>query len=272
VIRLLVVALVLIVGLAVVVRLVEARFAFFPTVGNTPPPTEPGIQISSWSVTTQDGERLEGWSLEPAASRALVLYFHGNGGNLSVWAPILTGLARQGFSVYAFDYRGYGSSTGRPNEQGLYRDVEAVVARFRQLPQRTVPVVCWGRSLGTAMAAYAATVARPDGVILESGFPDARSIARMSPVLALLAVFSSYRFPTAQFMRRLAPPVPALVMHGDSDSVLPIELGQELFARINEPKMFVTIRGGDHNDSRPADPDYWPQVHRFVAGLRADGS
>ena len=269
-IKLVVVGVALIIALAIVVRLVEARFAFFPSVGDTPPPTEPGIQITPWSVATRDGERLQGWSLEPAAPRAVVLYFHGNGGNLSIWAPILAGVARHGFAVVAFDYRGYGMSTGRPTEQGLYRDVDAVVERFRTLPRRPLPVVYWGRSLGTTMAAYATTIAAPDGVILESGFPDARSVARTSPALALLAVFSSYRFPTADFMRRSVPPSPTLVMHGDSDSVVPIALGRALFAQINEPKTFATIRGGDHNDAAPSDPAYWPQVDHFVAGLRTE--
>ncbi len=62
------------------------------------------------------------------APRARILYFHGNGGNLSVWAPILAGIHRRGYAVHAFDYRGYGASTGRPSEQGLYRDVEAAAA------------------------------------------------------------------------------------------------------------------------------------------------
>jgi pimeloyl-ACP methyl ester carboxylesterase len=269
-IKLVVAIAVLVVALAAVVRLMEAQFAFFPSAGETPPPAEPDLRITSWTVATQDGERLEGWSLEPSAPRAVVLYFHGNGGNLSIWSPILAGVARHGFAVTAFDYRGYGSSTGRPTEQGLYRDVEAVVERFRALSRRSLPVVYWGRSLGTSMAAYATTIAPPDGVILESGFPDARSIVRTSPVLALLAVFSSYRFPTADFMRRSASPLPVLVMHGDRDSVLPIELGRSLFARINEPKTFAIIRGGDHNDATPPDPAYWSQVDRFVDGLRAD--
>jgi uncharacterized protein len=270
VIKLVVVVVVLIVVLAVIVRLLEARFAFFPSAGETPPPSEPGVQITSWSVVTRDGERLHGWSLEPPAPRSVVLYFHGNGGNLSIWAPILVGVARHGLAVIAFDYRGYGPSTGRPTEQGLYRDVEAIVERFRNLPRRPLPVVYWGRSLGTAMAACATTVAAPDGVILESGFPDARSVARTSPALALLSVFSSYRFPTAAFMCRSSAPLPTLVMHGDSDSVLPIALGRLLFERINEPKHFVTIRGGDHNDLTSPDPDYWPQVDRFIAGLHAN--
>src|SRR5262249_5267806 len=76
-----VVVVVLIAALAILVRLVEPHFAFFPSAGATPPPTEPGIQITSWSVATADGERLQGWSLEPAAPRAVALYFHGNGGN-----------------------------------------------------------------------------------------------------------------------------------------------------------------------------------------------
>jgi fermentation-respiration switch protein FrsA (DUF1100 family) len=265
--KLAIVVVVLIVALAVIVRLLEPRFAFFPSAGNTPPPTEPGVQITGWSVATRDGERLQGWSLEPESPRATVLYFHGNGGNLSVWAPILIGLARHGLAVVAFDYRGYGASTGRPTEQGLYRDVEAVVERFRAQPQRPLPVVYWGRSLGTAMAAYATTIAAPNGVIFESGFPDARSVARTSPVLAVLAVFSSYRFPAAEFMRRSATPPPTLVMHGDRDSVVPFELGRSLFASLKEPKTFVTIRGGDHNDVVPADPAYWPQVDRFLQQL-----
>ncbi|HKF67202.1 MAG TPA: alpha/beta hydrolase [Vicinamibacterales bacterium] len=269
-IKLVVVGVVLIIALAALVRLVEPRFAFFPSAGDTPPPTEPGIQITPWSVATRDGERLQGWSLEPAAPRAVVVYFHGNGGNLSNWASILAAVARHGLAVVAFDYRGYGTSTGRPTEQGLYRDVDAVVERLRTLPRRPLPVVYWGRSLGTTMAAYATTVAAPDGVILESGFPDARSVARTSPALALLAVFSSYRFPTADFMRRSVPPPPTLVMHGDRDSVVPIALGRALFTRINEPKTFATIRGGDHNDAAPSDPAYWPQVDHFVAGLRTE--
>ena len=68
------------------------------------------------------------------APRALVLYFHGNGGNLSVWLPILAGVAREGFTVAAIDYRGYGKSSGTPSEKGLYRDVDAALASDRAAP------------------------------------------------------------------------------------------------------------------------------------------
>lgn len=252
--------------LTLVVRLLEARFAFFPASGETVTPREFGLDYASVSIATRDGERLRAWTVGRAEPRAQIVYFHGNGGNLSVWAPILAGIARHGYSVLAFDYRGYGTSTGRPTERGLYQDVDAVIERFWSAGPQTAPVLYWGRSLGAAMAAYGATLRMPDGLILESGFPDAWSLVRTSPPLTLLALFSTYRFPCAEFLRHVD--VPVLVMHGDDDSIVPIALGRELFDSIGGRKEFVTIRGGDHNDLMPSDPDtYWHAVDRFVAGL-----
>jgi hypothetical protein len=203
--------------------------------------------------------------------RAHVVYFHGNGGNLSVWAPILAAIAQQGFSVLAVDYRGYGVSTGRPSERGLYRDVDAVITRFSSATERREPVVYWGRSLGVVMAAYAATIQAPDALILEAGFPDARSVLRSSPLLAVLGLFSSYRFPCADFLQRVR--TPALVMHGDDDRVIPIALGRALFEGISGPKTFVTIHDGDHNDAVPPDPRaYWQAVDDFIGGVTARSS
>ena len=114
------------------VRMVQSRFAFFPLAGETVTPTQFGIPHETLTIATGDGETLRARPLSAAAQgpRAHIVYFHGNGGNLSLWAPILVGIARQGYSVLAFDYRGYGNSTSYPSERGLYRDVEAVVERF----------------------------------------------------------------------------------------------------------------------------------------------
>ena len=252
--------------LTALVRLLEPRFAFFPTAGESVTPREFGVDYESVTVRTRDGERLRSWSLTCPAARARIVYFHGNGGNLSVWAPIVAGIARRGYSVFAFDYRGYGVSTGRPTEQGMYRDVDAVVEQFWRDSSGGTPVVYWGRSLGVAMAAYAATVRAPDGLILESGFPDARSLIRTSPLLAFLALFSTYRFPCSEFLNRLGKPVPVLVMHGDDDHVVSITQGRALFDAIAAPKRFVTVRGGDHNDLAPSDPDtYWEALRRFTS-------
>jgi len=131
----------------------------------------------------------------------------------------------------------------------------------------STPTIYWGRSLGGSMAAYAATVEAPDGIILESSFVNARAAIRSSPVLALLSFFSSYRFPAAEFANQAQRPV--LVMHGNRDSSIPFALGQELFNALTAPKQFVVIEGGDHNDDVPRDAQaYWSAVDRFAAGLR----
>jgi hypothetical protein len=248
------------------VRVLEPRIAFFPVVGEDVTPGDLGVAFESVTIGSEDGERLCVWSLPHPDAKATVIYFHGNGGNLSVWAPILVGIQQRGYSVNAVDYRGYGASTGTPSERGLYRDVDAVVRWATQQPRRGIPFVYWGRSLGATMAAYGATVAKPDGLILEAGFPDVRSVVRGSPALAFLARFSSYRFPTASFISRAR--VPVLVMHGDADSVIPFAVGRELFASIPDPKRFLTIRGGDHNDREPRGPDaYWSAVDSFVESL-----
>jgi uncharacterized protein len=174
---------------------------------------------------------------------------------------------KRGYSVCAIDYRGYGVSSGRPTERGLYRDVDATLARAWTDAAPGVPLVFWGRSLGGSMAAYAGTVRRADGLILESAFPDSRAVVRDSPVLMALSLFASYRFPTATFVNRTTMPV--LQLHGDRDSVIPFALGQELFERIREPKTFVVIRGGDHNDTIAPDPAaYWTAIDTFVGRIR----
>jgi hypothetical protein len=197
------------------------------------------------------------------------VYFHGNGGNLSVWSDVLVGLWRQGFDVLAIDYRGYGLSTGTPSEQGLYRDVEATLRFIDARPRdRSRPVIYWGRSLGTVMAAYAASRRAPDGIVLESGFPSMRSVLETNPVMWLLSWGSSYRMPTVDWMAAVRQP--ALVLHGDRDSVIPYRLGQRLYAALPGPKTFVTLPGGEHNEPVPPDAEaYWRAVREFTESLSA---
>ena len=251
-------------GLAVLVRFLEPRLAFFPSRGEDQTPAGVGLGFQAATIATTDGEQLRGWLLPHERPRAFVLYFHGNGGNLSAWLPVLAGLHRQGYAVAAVDYRGYGLSTGSPTERGLYRDVDAFVAWAGPQRPADVPLVFWGRSLGTTMAAYAATKTRPDRLILESGFPGARSVLRDSPVLFALSLFASYRLPTAEYAARAGCPV--LVMHGDADGVIPFRNGRALHDALPEPKRFEVIHGGDHNDLVPPDSRrYWAAVHAFVS-------
>ena len=260
------IAVAVVVGLALFVRWLEPRMSFFPTPGEHETPRTFGLPFEPLQIDTADGERLRGWRIDVTMPRARILYFHGNGANLSNWSPILAGIARRGYSIAAIDYRGYGLSTGRPTEPGLYRDADAFVRAVWSDAGRGTPTIFWGRSLGTTVAAYAATVRAPDGLILESGFPDGRAVVRGSPIFRVLSLFATYRFPTAEFASRAR--VPVLQMHGDRDGVIPFALGQELYGRLADPKQFFVIAGADHNDDVPRDPAaYWGAIDRFVQGL-----
>jgi uncharacterized protein len=257
-------------GLLVFVRWLEPRLAFFPSAGETSTPAEFGVAFEPATIDTADGERLRVWRMTGPAARALIVYFHGNGGNLSMWAPIVSDIVRHGYDVIAVDYRGYGVSTGHPTERGLRRDADALVEYAARIGAAPRPTVYWGRSLGTALAAYASTRRRPDRLILEAGFPDAAALVRSSPPLALLSLFSSYRFPTAQHAN--AGGAPVLVIHGTADSVVPFALGRALYDRITGEKTFVEVSGGDHNDARPADErTYWHAIDAFIAGPGSGG-
>jgi hypothetical protein len=256
------------VGLVVLARVLEPRLAFHPVPGGGETPADFGVGYRDLVVTTGDGERLHAWLLPRDDALAQVLYFHGNGGNLAGWAPVLAGLHRRGFEVLALDYRGYGHSTGRPSERGLYRDAEAFVRLFAsELRRPGVPVVYWGRSLGCAPAARAARIEPPDGLVLESGFARGRDVFRGDPVLSFLGLFASYRFDTAALLQGVNRPT--LVIHGDRDVVVRFEEGERLFRAIRSPKRFHRVPGGGHNDAEPREPEaYWNAVVGFVVDLR----
>jgi fermentation-respiration switch protein FrsA (DUF1100 family) len=254
--------------LKVVVSALEPKLVFFPYKGEDENPASLGIRYEAVRLRTADGEQLVAWQLEPDRPIADVVYFHGNGGNLSVWLPALASLHRSHLRVLAVDYRGYGGSTGTPSEKGLYLDAEAVVrhAAARGRSDSARPLVFWGRSLGGPVAAAAARVQKPDGLILESTFADKAAVVKSNPVLRALNLFARYRFSTADLLAGVGTPV--LVMHAQDDSVIPFALGRDLFERLSPPKQFVEIADADHNDlfdiSREA---YWKPVLAFIGTL-----
>ena len=247
----------------------EPRLVFFPSVGEDRNPAALGIAYDTVRLTTSDGETLTAWQLEPDAPIADVVYFHGNGGNLSVWLPVFAALHANKLRVLAVDYRGYGLSTGRPSEEGVFRDATSVAQHVARQRAKSAdrPLVFWGRSLGGPIAAAATQTFVPDGLVLESSFPDKAAVIRSNPLLRMLNLFGAYRFETVKLLKDFRRPV--LVLHGNRDSIVPFALGREVYERLEAPKRFVEVAGADHNDLiDAARKDYWAPVFEFVAALR----
>lgn len=253
------------VGLKLLVGLLEPRAAFFPLRGEQQTPPDAGIAFERVAIRTEDGETLSAWWLPGPAAAPEILFFHGNGGNLSVWSDVILGIRRQGWTVFALDYRGYGRSTGRPSEKGIYKDADAMLLDFWDRRHRPGnKVVYWGRSLGATVAAYAASRHRPDALILESPLYSARSLASDSPVTRILAFFMSYRFETVQLAREF--PGPTLVVHGGEDTIVPLRHGRRVYDELSGRKKMVVVPGADHNDLHMVRPRlYWDTFRRFLA-------
>lgn len=258
------------IALKLLVLWLEPKVAFYPIRGVQETPALAGLPFVDVSVPTEDGETLHGWWLEDPQARAQVVFFHGNGGNLSLWLDVIVDMRRRGLSVLAIDYRGYGGSTGRPSENGVYRDAAASIRLFgERMRKRGIPVIYWGRSLGSPVAAYAASRVAPDGVVLESPMPHARSLLTNNPIVWLLSFLSSYSFSTSKFVATLD--VPLLIIHGDGDELVPYDAGKRVYADAGTArKTFVTIAGAGHNDLHATNPPvYWNAVDSFIAAAGA---
>jgi len=260
---------VLLLLLRIVVVALEPKLAFYPLRGIQETPRDLGIPYEQVPLQTRDGERVYGWWLPQEKARADVIFWHGNGGNLSLWLDVIAGLHHQGFAVFAVEYRGYGSCSGRPTEQGIYRDADAALDDF-WARRRTAgrPMIYWGRSLGSVVAAYAASTRRPDALVLESPFPSKMSLLWHYPVMAAFGMFSAYRFPTGRFLQDFDRPV--LIVHGRRDSIIPFAQGQKVFDALTGPKEMLVLDAADHNDLHVADAAaYWAGIERFIERLGA---
>ena len=254
---------VVMVSLKMLVVLLEPRLTFFPIQGLETDPENMEIPVKEIQFQTADEETVYTWLMEHSEPRADVLFFHGNGGNLSLWKDFLINLHRHSFTVFALDYRGYGKSTGSPTEEGLYQDADAFLRHYWNKLHRPNPkVINWGRSMGGASCPYATTVRKPDAVILEASFPSKYSLLDHYPALKILGLLSEFKFPTAEFLEDIARPV--LVIHGDRDKVVPLRQGQLLYDRLETEKYFHTISAG-HNNLHQVDPDsYWEHINRLI--------
>lgn len=192
-----------------------------------------------------DGEKTHAWFIPLEGSRKTVLFSHGNAGNIAGRLESVQLLRSMGFSVLAYDYGGYGLSTGSASEQRVYADVDAMW-KYLTEKRRLSPdeIVLFGRSLGGAATAYLASHVTPAAVVLESTFCSIPDVVRDMPFGWILAKGIRHRFPTVDRVPLIWAPL--LIIHSREDTLIPFKHGQAIFDAANEPKTFLQIRG-DHD-------------------------
>lgn len=215
-------------------------------------------------LTAEDGTRLRAWWVDHPQRRAVVLYLHGNGGNLWYLRDTLRWLHDAAeCSVMAVDYRGYGESEGTPTVAGVLQDVRAArqeTARRAGITESEVVLI--GRSLGGALAIQAAKEVPPRGLVIESTFTTLEEVGRIH-MGALAALVPDGRLDSMSTLAGYSGPL--LHSHGDADRVIPYAQGVRLYEVATGPKRFVSIAGGDHNDALPA--EYLTALQGFLRDL-----
>jgi fermentation-respiration switch protein FrsA (DUF1100 family) len=248
----------------------QPKMTFYPVAELQATPAQWGLPYEEVRLLTADKLQLHGWYIpHPAATRTL-LFFHGNGGNISHRGESLEIFYRLGLNVLIIDYRGYGHSEGRPDEAGFTLDAAAAwdyLSKQRGVPARQI--IIFGRSLGGAVATQLAAEVEPGALILESTFSSGRDMAsHLFPLLSHF-VLLRYRFDNEAHIRQLNSPL--YMAHSPEDEIIPFTLGEKLYAAASVPKRFFVMRGGHNDGFLQSQPAYELSLQKFIRELDSGG-
>ncbi len=234
--------------LVLMLYLLQDRMVFLsnlPGRSLTASPNHIGLNYEDVSLATSDNEDLHGWYIPAANPSGVLLFFHGNAGNISHRMDSIKIFHELGLDVLIIDYRGYGQSSGKASEQGTYLDAQSAweyLVNNRGITPDNI--VIFGRSLGAAVASWLAARTSPGAVILESCFTSGLDMAdRLYPFLPVRLI-TRLKYPVIDYVKRFSSPL--LVVHSRQDEIIPFDMGQSIFAAAPEPKEMLVLTG-DHN-------------------------
>jgi fermentation-respiration switch protein FrsA (DUF1100 family) len=262
------------VALVLILYFFQSQLLYLPNVPSrvvAVTPEDAGLAYEPVTITTEDSVTLDGWFVPVNQPRGLLLFFHGNAGNISHRLDSLKIFNELGLATLIFDYRGYGRSGGEPSEEGTYRDAEGAwrfVTEGRQIPPHEV--VLFGRSLGAAIATHLATRVTPGALIIESAFTSVPDLAAELYPFLPARWLTRFRYNTQADL--VSTSCPLLIVHSRDDEIIPFAHGQRLFAVANEPKQLLELRGGHNDGFLVSRHTYVDGLHTFLqAHLRSHG-
>ncbi|MCE5195143.1 MAG: alpha/beta hydrolase [Nitrospiraceae bacterium] len=224
----------------------QDNMVYFPTKDIAKNPKNIGLKFENLTIETSDKVNISAWYIPAKNERGVVLFCHGNAGNISHRTDSILIFHDLRMSVLIFDYRGYGKSGGRPTEKGTYLDAEAawdyLVKTKRISPKK---ILIFGRSLGSAVAAELASKHKAGALIIESGFKSIPELGqRLYPYLPVKLI-SRFQYSTIDKVKNIN--TPKLFIHSPQDEMIPFEHGLEIFYAAKGPKEFLEI-SGTHNE------------------------
>jgi uncharacterized protein len=231
-------------ALAALLYVLQRGMMYFPETVRTAPAAAGLPQAEEAVLDTADGEKVIVWHVPPRDGKPVVVYFHGNGGSMRLRVDRFQRITAAGVGLVALSYRGYGGSTGRPTETGLIEDARAAygyaAARY---PGR---IALWGESLGTGVAVALAAEKPVTRLILDAPYTSTVDIAAALYWYIPVRLLMKDQYRSDERIKRVTAPV--LILHGEGDSVIPIQYGERLLAMIPGEKRMIRYPGGYHVD------------------------
>ncbi len=230
----------------------------------TATPEAVGLAYEDVTLTTEDGVTLHGWWL-PGETDTTLLFFHGNAGNISHRLHSLRQFRSLGMSVLIIDYRGYGQSEGRPDEQGTYRDARAAwrhVTEQRGVAPRDV--VVFGRSLGGAIAAWLAAQKSPGALIVEGAFTSIPDLGQELYWYLPVRWLSRFHYPTREYLASTDSPV--LIVHSRDDELARFHHGEALYESVAGNAQLLELTGSHNEASLRDEARYLDGIAEFLGG------
>jgi len=231
----------------IVIYFMQSSFLYYPVREIYYTPGDLGLTFEKVVFKSSDGLRLSGWYIPSKNSEFTVLFCHGNGGNMMHCLDSIKFFNELGLNFFIFDYRGYGSSEGRPCEEGTYLDAGAAykwLTEEKKVKPETIIVFGW--SLGGSIAAKLASEVRVKALVIESAFTSYVDIGQKFYSYMPVRWFAEFNYNTIGYIRNVRCPV--MIIHSRNDEIVPFEFGIELYKAANEPKEFVEVFGS-HNES-----------------------
>ncbi len=199
-----------------------------------------------FNLNSPDGAKLNALHFKQENPKGIILYFHGNAGDLSRWGYMGVPFAEKGYDVIIMDYRTYGKSTGKLSEAALHADAVLFYEYVNEL-YPNIPIILYGRSLGTGIATRLASVYTPDKLILETPYYSLLDVAKKHFPFLPLKWLLKYRFDSYSYIQKVSCPI--TIFHGTDDTIVPYTSGKKLYDAIpHQNRKLITIDGGEHNN------------------------